>query len=73
MGNLNTVEGFVVRNGGKSLQETIFSISKPTRSEIGFKMWDIIGRAYFIPHQLFPNLQWSDEPVKVKLSIEVIK
>ena len=38
----------------------------------GLTVWDDIEQSIEIPQEMFPNLKWEDEPIKVELTIKRI-
>lgn len=62
--DINDMPGFI----------TLYS-NKPKRSQNedfgGY--WDSLGDIITLPRNMFPELTWKDEPVYVKLTIEVLQ
>lgn len=69
--DLNVVEGYVARDQDAGL---FFYPHKPTRKARGIGYWanQSTDKDYLIPTEMFPNLKWEDEPIKVELSIKKI-
>lgn len=56
----------------KNIEETSLCVGfkKPER---GDSMWHGFGNNLALPPSIFKQITWGDEPVKVKVTIEIVK
>jgi len=68
--DLNVIEGYVARDG--VYEDLHFFSTMPYRSLP--HIWRQKDAKYgtHLPDEMFPNLKWKDEPVKVELTIKKI-
>ena len=69
--DLNVIEGFVAKDESFNNRLFFFCPYKPKRNRFQ-GIWQAKGREYEIPREIFPNLKWEDEPIKVELTIKRI-
>ena len=69
--DLNVIEGYVARDCSGFL---LFFKNEPFRDRsLGTWNDNDLGAFNGFPIEMFPNLKWEDKPIKVDLSINIVK
>ena len=70
------IKGWAARDKWSGESNLYIGYKKPKRildTDPGFGMWCDFGEFMELPKDMFPNLKWEDEPIKVEITIKECK